>query len=82
MRTVVVALALCTVLAGMASAQESLCVRRVGSPRLPVEAYDVALKGDLAYVADWNRGLYVISVHDPKNPVTTGHFSTRAVSGQ
>jgi hypothetical protein len=63
-------------LTGMVTAQESLCVRRVGLFAMAEQPYDVALRGDLAYVADWFDGLWVVSVHDPAVPETVGHCPT------
>jgi hypothetical protein len=76
MKTPLLGFCLCLLLTGMASAQESLCVRRVGLFSLAVQPYDVALRGDLAYVADWFDGLWVVSVHDPAVPETVGHCPT------
>ncbi len=75
MRAVVAVLSFCTALAAMASAQESLCVRRVGRLcPLPSQIYDIVLREDLAYVADYRAGFYVLSVHNPVEPETLGHF--------
>jgi hypothetical protein len=78
MRAVIAVLSFCTALASMASAQDSLCVRRIGHCALPGIAFDVDLRGDLAYVADWLDGFYVISVHDPAVPVTLGYVPGQA----
>jgi hypothetical protein len=68
---------LCALLAGVASAQDSLCVRRIGHCALPGVALDVVLQGDLVYVADGPEGLYVISVRDPAAPQVLGHVPAR-----
>jgi hypothetical protein len=72
MRAVIVSF--CIALAGMASAQDSLCVRRIGLCPLADQPYDVALRGDLAYVADWFDGLWVVSVKNPAVPEAVGHL--------
>jgi hypothetical protein len=74
LRTYLPLLLLCILLAGMASAQDSLCVRRVGHCPLAGQIYDIVLRGDLAYVAAYEAGFYVMSVHNPVVPEILGHF--------
>jgi hypothetical protein len=42
----------------------------------PGDAFDVALAGDYAYVADWDAGVSVIDVSDPTNPQVVGQYDT------
>ncbi len=44
----------------------------------PGWAHDVKLRGDYAYLADWNNGLRVIDVRNPARPVDTGVVPTAA----
>jgi len=60
------------ILVGAVPAQDSLNVRLVGRCDLPGLAYSVAVKGDYAYVADFDSGLQVILVSDPTHPVVVG----------
>jgi len=47
----------------------------------PGDAYDVAVSGSYAYVADYDGGLRVISVADPANPYEVGHYEYDSSSG-
>jgi hypothetical protein len=42
---------------------------------LPLSTRDVALSGNLAYVAENDSGLYVVDVSEPKAPYAVGHCS-------
>jgi len=48
----------------------------LGSCDTPGTAYDVALQGNYAYVADWNGGLQVIDISNPLSPVLKTSCST------
>jgi Ca2+-binding RTX toxin-like protein len=39
-------------------------------------ARDVEVVGDLAYVADYNRGLVILDISNPSKPTQTGFFNT------
>jgi len=61
-------------LVGIAPAADSLNVRLVKNWPVPGYAMGVALRGDLAFVANWpSHGLRVISVADPAYPRDVGH---------
>jgi len=68
-------LLLLLVVVGIARA-DSLNVRSIGSCMTGDLAFDVAVSGDYAYVADYAAGLCVISVVDPEHPDTVGHLAT------
>ncbi len=48
----------------------------VGSHDTPAGAGDIAVSGDLAFVADGTSGLQVIDITDPTNPDPLGSFNT------
>jgi hypothetical protein len=75
MRTPVLTFCLCTVLAGVAPAADSMYVRLVGRFDFPVTALGVALGRGHVYVAGFGV-LSVISVTDPAHPVEVGRCST------
>jgi hypothetical protein len=62
----------CLFLAGVAPAADSLNVRLIGYFDTPGAAWDVAVIGEIAYVAE-TGALRVISVADPAHPVEVGH---------
>ncbi len=72
-RVAAVAFSMTILMAGSASAADSLNVRLVGSCQTPGLAMGVAARGDYAFVADWSSGLRVISVADPAHPTEVGH---------
>ncbi|MDP8237643.1 MAG: T9SS type A sorting domain-containing protein [Candidatus Hatepunaea meridiana] len=43
---------------------------------IPGKAYDVAVNGNFAYVADLEEGLRIIDVSDPQHPEEVGHYDT------
>jgi hypothetical protein len=47
-----------------------------GSCDTPGDAYDVAVSGNYAYVADQLSGLQVIDISDPTNPTSAGSYDT------
>jgi len=63
-------------LVGSAPAADSLNVRLIGELDLPSYECGVAVVGDLAYVADFDSGLRVISIADPVRPVEIGYCDT------
>ena len=65
------AILLVPALVGIAQA-DSLNVRFIGSCATHDQAWDVAISGDYAYVADYRAGLSVISIADPMHPDTVG----------
>jgi hypothetical protein len=73
-------------LAFVAYGLHGLVVARVAPERLteiaglasPGWAHDVKLRGDYAYVADWNNGLRVIDIRNPARPVEAGVVATQA----
>ena len=85
MRAWMPAICLALLLVGLAPAQDSLNVSHVGGcviGPLTVHAVGVVVNGDYAYVACWVeppdtvRGLHVISVADPTQPVEVGYCLT------
>jgi len=76
MRTSPSAICLSLLLVGVAAAQDSLNCRLVGHCNTPDYAYDVAVAGSYAYVADGVAGLRVIDVSDPANPQERGYCHT------
>ena len=74
-QTVSLLLLLVPALVGIAQA-DSLNVRYIGSCSTADWAWDVAVSGDYAYVADFLAGLCVISVANPTHPDTVGHLDT------
>lgn len=50
--------------------------RRVGTARGLSNAWDVRLRGDLAFVSDGLDGLAVVDVSDPRDPSVVGRVST------
>ena len=53
---------------------------QVGSYNTSGEAYDVAVAGDLAYVADYGDGLRIISVVNRTNPMLVGTYDTAGLA--
>jgi hypothetical protein len=47
-----------------------------GSCYTPGYAYDVAISGDYAYVADYTYGLQVINITNPASPTLAGYYDT------
>ncbi|NHJ83937.1 MAG: hypothetical protein FK734_00660 [Asgard group archaeon] len=39
------------------------------------EVWDVEVRGDIAYIAGGNDGLYTLNVKDPMNPILLGHWT-------
>jgi hypothetical protein len=74
MKAVVAVLSFCIALTGVASALDSLCVRRVGLCPLPRLIWEIVTREDLAYVACDDSGFYVVSLHNPVAPEILGHF--------
>jgi hypothetical protein len=48
----------------------------VGSCDTPEEAWDVAVSGSYAYVADGLSGLRIINISNPSNPTEVGFYDT------
>ncbi len=48
----------------------------IGNYDTPGSARDIAVEGDLAFVADMLNGLQVIDISDPANPVLVGNYDT------
>jgi hypothetical protein len=75
-------------LAFVAYGLHGLVVARVQSDRIVLQSelrtpgwsHDVRLRGDLAFLADWNYGFRVVDIGDPAKPVETGVLSTRATT--
>jgi hypothetical protein len=65
-----------SLLVGVAPASDSLRVMHIGGQDTPGEAYDVALNGAYAYVADGDSGFRVFSVADRTHPTEVGHLNT------
>ncbi len=54
----------------------------VGSSSAVTNSRDVVVRGDLAFVADgWERGLRILNVNDPTNPVYLGGIGFSTSSG-
>jgi hypothetical protein len=49
---------------------------KVGECDTPGDAYDVAVSGSYAYVADGSSGLEIIDVSNPSSPSFAGHWKT------
>ncbi len=47
-----------------------------GALDTPGTAYDVVLAGDLAYIADYDNGLRIVSLADPTAPVEVGAYDS------
>lgn len=47
-----------------------------GSINTPGTAYDVAIAGDYAYIADWTNGLVIIDISNTAGPITEGTCNT------
>jgi len=67
---------ICLALLLAGAAQASGGIQLIGGCDTPGEAFDVAVSGNYAYVADGYAGLRVISVVDPTQPVEIGSFDT------
>ncbi len=39
------------------------------------QAYDVRVRGDLAYIAGGSDGFYILNVRDPNNPILLDHYA-------
>jgi hypothetical protein len=50
----------------------SFYITLAGGYDTPGQAYDVAVQGNYAYVADYTNGLHVVDVTDPENPTSAG----------
>ncbi|NGX41783.1 MAG: Serine/threonine-protein kinase PknH [Chlamydiae bacterium] len=55
---------------------QSLCPQLAGTYDTPDWAYDVALSGNYAYVADYASGLQIIDVSNVINPTLAGSYNT------
>ncbi|MHB8080062.1 MAG: LVIVD repeat-containing protein [Candidatus Krumholzibacteriia bacterium] len=53
-----------------------LAIDQIGAFDTPGTAYDVVLAGDLAYVADYDLGLRIVSLADPTAPVEVGAYDS------
>jgi hypothetical protein len=56
--------------------QDSLNVRRVGSGPYLSNPLGVAVSGNYAYIADYDRGLRVINIANPALPAEVGYYVT------
>jgi len=79
-QTVSLLLLLVPALFGIARA-DSLNVRFIGSCDTDDQAWDLAISGDYAYVADYSAGLSVISIADPAHPAEVGRCSLGTAYG-
>lgn len=52
----------------------------MGYVATPGQAYGMAVEGNLAYVADGDKGLTVVDVSDPYRPLVSGTFDTVGLS--
>ena len=52
----------------------------IGSAATPGYAQDVAIQGDLAYVANDLKGLQIIDISDIENPVVIGSIDTPSIA--
>jgi hypothetical protein len=59
-----------------AASADSLNCRYVGGCDLPGDAWNVALSGNYAYIADDTSGLRVVDVSNPPSPAEVGYFDT------
>uniref|UniRef100_A0A7V6CMS6 LVIVD repeat protein n=1 Tax=candidate division WOR-3 bacterium TaxID=2052148 RepID=A0A7V6CMS6_UNCW3 len=55
---------------------DSLNCRQIGYYDTPGSAQDVAVSGNYAYVADWEAGLRIIDISNPRSPVEVGYYDT------
>jgi hypothetical protein len=64
-----------TAISFSAATADSLNVRLVGTYTAPEGPVDVAVADSLALVADFGRGLRIVSIADPTNPTELGVFT-------
>jgi len=79
MRTPVLTFCLCTVLAGVAPAADSLFVRLIGRYDSALFAFGVDVRGGYAYVAN-SDDFRVLSVADPAHPVEVGRCDSPVIA--
>ena len=52
-----------------------------GSYNTTGNAWDVAVSGSYAYIADYDNGLVVVNISDPANPTLAGSYNTSGYAG-